>query len=78
MKTYTEFVIFRVKLNEYIFSAVKVCSNPCVVPFPGTNISFFLLSICAEELISTPKINTFSPDPPLGNEKVDLLSNPVP
>ena len=26
---------------EYIFSAVKVCSNPCVEPIPNTNMSFF-------------------------------------
>ena len=44
---------------EYIFSAVSVCSNPSVGPIPKTNISFFLLSMCAEKLISTPKINTF-------------------
>ena len=48
-----------VKLIEYIFSAVKVCSNHCVGPIPKTNMSFFLLSICAEELTSAPKINTF-------------------
>ena len=34
--------------------------------------------MCAEELTSTPKIITFWPDPPLGNEKLDLLSNPIP
>ena len=28
--------------------------------------------------ISTPKINTFWPNPPPGNEKLDLLSNPIP
>ena len=63
---------------EYIFSAVSICSNPCVGHFPRTNMSFFLLSIWAEELISTPKINTFWPNPPPGNEKLDLLSNPIP
>ena len=41
-------------------------------------MSYFLLSMCAEELISTPKINTFLPNLPLGNEKLDLLSNPIP
>ena len=41
-------------------------------------MSFFLLSMCAEELISTPKIITFWPNPPPGNEKVDFLSNPIP
>ena len=48
-----------VKLIEYIFSAVRVLSNPCVGPLPRTNISFFLLSICIEEPMSARKINTF-------------------
>ena len=48
-----------VKLIEYIFSAVSVCSNPCVGPIPKTNMYFFLLSMCAEKLMSAPKINTF-------------------
>ena len=63
---------------EYIFSAVKVCSNPCVGPISNTNMSFFLLSMYAEKLLSTPKINIFWPYPPLGNEKLPLLSNPIP
>ena len=41
-------------------------------------MSFFLLSIWVEELISAPKINTFWPNPPPGNKKLDLLSNPSP
>ena len=28
--------------------------------------------------MSAPKINTFWPHPLLGNEKLDLLSNPIP
>ena len=63
------FFLITTKLMEYIFSAVKVCSNPCVGPIPKTNKSFFL---------STPKINTFWPNSPPGNEKLPLLSNPVP
>ena len=63
---------------EYIFYAVSVCSRPCVGPFSITNMSFFLLSIWAEELRSTPKINTFWPNPPPGKEKADLLLNPIP
>ena len=63
---------------EYIFSAVNGCSNPCVGPFPRTNMSFFLLLIWAGELMSDPKINTFWPNLPPGNEKLDLLSNQVP
>ena len=41
-------------------------------------MSFFLLSMCAEKLISAPKINTFWPNAPPRNEKLDLLSNPIP
>ena len=41
-------------------------------------ICLFLLSIWAERLISTPKINTFWPNPSSGNEKLPLLSNPIP
>ena len=63
---------------EYIFSAVSVSSGLSVGPFPRTNMLFFLLSIWEEELISTPKINTFWPNPLPGNEKLDLLSNPIP
>ena len=62
---------------EYIFSAVNVCSNPCVGPYPKIKMSFFLLSTWVEELISTPKIITFWLNPPPGNEKLDFLSKPV-
>ena len=72
------FFFVAVKLIECIFSAVKVCSYPCVGPIPKTNMSFFLLPIWAEKIISTPKINTFWPNSPLGNEKSSLLSNPIP
>ena len=41
-------------------------------------MSFLLLSMYAEKLISTPKINTFWPNSRPGNEKLDLLSNPIP
>ena len=34
-----------VKLMGYIFSAVNVCSNPCVGPFPRTNMSFFIINM---------------------------------
>ena len=36
-----------------------VSCNPYVGPIPRTEISFFLLSICTDELILTPKIITF-------------------
>ena len=72
------FFIAFVKLIEYFFFAVEVCSNPFVRPFLGTNMSFFVLLIRAEKLISNPKINTSWPNPTPGNEKRDPLSNPVP
>ena len=34
--------------------------------------------MCAEKLISTPKINIFLLYPPPRNEKLPLLSNPIP
>ena len=77
MQAKTIFFFVTVKLIE-IFSAISICSSPCVGPIPRTYIFFFLLSIWTEELISTPKINIFLPNPPLGNEKLPLLSNPVP
>ena len=40
-------------------------------------MSIFLSSMCAEKLTSTPKINTFWPNPRPGNEKLDILSNPI-
>ena len=72
------FLLFSVKLFKYIFSADSVCSNPCVGPLPRIKISFFLLSIFAHELISTPNITKFLPVPPLGCEKNQCLSNPIP
>ena len=65
------FVLFSVKLIEYIhFSAVCACFNLFVGPFPRIKIYFFLLSICGDELISTPKTITFLPFPQLGCEKI--------
>ena len=49
------FLFYIEKLTEYWTSAVNVASsNPCVGPFPGIKITFFLLSISTGELISTP------------------------
>ena len=64
-------------LIEYIFSALSVCSNPCVDPLLRIKMSFFLLSIFDDELISTPKIITFLPTS-LPNEKDVSVSNPIP
>ena len=73
LKKITVHLTVTIKLIEYIFPAVGVCSNPCV----GL-ICLFLLSLCAEKLKSTQKINTFRPHSPPGNEKLPLLSNPIP
>ena len=54
-----KFLLCHSKLIKYIFSAVSVCSNSRVGRIPKTNMSFFLLSMSAEKLIPTPKINTF-------------------
>ena len=67
-----------IKLIEYIFSALSVCSSPCVGPSLKIKIYFFLLSIFVDELMSTPKIITFLPNPVPGNEKLPCLSNPIP
>ena len=46
-------------INQIHFSRVKVWSNLCVGLFPRTNMSFYLLSMLVEKLISTPKTNIF-------------------
>ena len=67
-----------VKLIEQIFSVLSVYSNYCVGPLPRIKMSFFLLSIFDDKLISTPKIITFLPSPQDGCEKNLFLSNPIP
>ena len=68
-----------IKLIGYLVSAVNVVStNPCVGPSTRNNISFPLLSICIDEFISAPKINTFFPMLPPGNENAECKSNPMP
>ena len=67
------------KLIEYQASAVKVVSsNPCVRPIPKINISFFLLLICTDELMSTPKIVTFLPTLASVNDNSEREHNPIP
>ena len=62
---------------EYNFSAVSVCSYPCVGPLPRIKIYFFLLLIRGDELISTPNTITFlTTSSPI--EKNPFLSNPIP
>ena len=68
-----------VKLIEYLTSTVIVAlSKPCVGPSPRTKIFLFLLSICTEELLSTPKIITFPPSLPSFHENFERQSNPMP
>ena len=55
-----------------------VLSNPCAGPSPRIKISFFLLSICIDELISALKIMKFFPVLPSGNENSECKSNPIP
>ena len=61
---------------ECLASAVIVVSyNTSVGPSPRTKISFFLLPIYTEELLSTPKIATFLPQSNLRYEKSERESN---
>ena len=55
-----------------------VSPNLCVGPITRIKISFFLLSIYIDELISNPKIMTFLPTVLLGNENSERESNPIP
>ena len=72
------FLLWSVKLMEYIFCALSLCSNPCIGPLPKIKLSIFLLWIFVDELMSTPKKYYVSPNSVLGNEKRPSLSNPIP
>ena len=66
------------KLIEYSASVFNVVlSNPYVGPLPRIKITFFSLSICTDDLISTPKIMAFA-QPKFGSEKNERISNPLP
>ena len=72
---------YNANLNKILYffskvSALSVCSYPCVGPLPRIKMSFFLLSIFDDELMSTPKIITFLPVS-LPNEKDISQSNPI-
>ena len=56
-------------------SLILLQVNPCIGPSPRIKIYIFLWSKCTEELMSTPKIITLQPNPPL-NEKAPFSSNP--
>ena len=55
-----------------------VSSNPYVDPSPRIKVSFPLISICRDELISAPKIMTFLPMRPSINEYSEQETNPMP
>ena len=64
-------------LIKHLVSAVDVVlSNLCVGTIHRTKISFLLLLMCTDEVISTPKIMTFSPILPSCNENSECKSNP--
>ena len=65
-------------LIEYAFSAGSVVLSNSCFDLRQESKCLFLLSTCTEELISTPKIVTFLPNPPAGKEKVPLTSNKIP
>ena len=65
-----------VKLVGYIASTVNVLSSDGVGPSPRIKISLLLLSKCTHELISVPKIMTFSPMLPSVNKNSEQESNP--
>ena len=66
------------KLIGYLASVIIwVSSKPCVKPSPRTKISFFLLSTCTEELLSTPKI-TFLPQLLFVHKDCERALNKIP
>ena len=63
----------------YLASAVNVVpANLCVGPSPRIKISFPLLSICIDELISAPKKMAYFSMLLSGNENAECKSNPTP
>ena len=59
------------KTNRIHFSESSAVSyNPCANPSPRIKMLFVLLLTCTLELISAPKMTTFTSVPPLGCEKV--------
>ena len=70
-------------LIEYWASVVNAVSyNPSVGSIPrikifSCNYSFFLSLLCTDQLISTPKMMTFLPTLPSGNENSERESNPI-
>ena len=64
MQTETKFLLLISNFIEYSFSAVNVVlSKPSVGSLPRIKISFFLLSICTDKIISAPNIILFLLNP---------------
>ena len=57
--------------DNHFTTLPQVSSYSCVGPFQRSRIFFFILSIYANELISTPKIMTFLSTLPSGNENLN-------
>ena len=67
------------KLIEYFNSTVMVVSsNPSAGTLLKTKVSFFLILLCADELLSTSKITTFLLQSKLETEKSEQELNPIP
>ena len=64
-------------IGHFAYAINVVSSNPWAGPSPRIKISLVLLSICTDELISTPKIMTFFPMLPSVNENSKRESNPM-
>ena len=82
MQGQTDFLkLFSVKLIENTFYTCSLCSNPCLGPLRRIELSFFLLSIFADDdyskdyYISTCTVNFYIL--PLEWEKNQCLSNPI-
>ena len=65
---------------QHLVSAANAVPNnyPLFGPSPRIKKHFLLLSTCADELISAPKIMTFFPVVGSGNENSERESNPMP
>ena len=55
-----------------------VSSNPSLGPSPTTKISYFLLSVCVDELLSTTKIKAIFPKSKFKIKKCDRELNLIP
>ena len=72
------FIPGHVKLIEYWISAAKLWFNSFVGPLPRIKISFPLLLIWTDELISAPKIIKSLATLTSGKEYSSRVSNPIP